>query len=43
MFGKVTAGTDVVDQIEIVRTGQVGPYGDVPLEPIVIESATIDD
>ncbi len=43
VFGKVTSGTEVVDQIELVRTGQVGPYGDVPLEPIVIESASISE
>jgi len=41
VFGKVVAGMDVVDKIESVRTGQVGPYGDVPMEPIIIESATI--
>ena len=41
VFGKVVSGTDVVDKIEGVRTGQVGPYGDVPMEPVVIESATI--
>jgi len=31
VFGKVVSGMDVVDQIELVRTGQVGPYGDVPM------------
>lgn len=41
VFGKVVNGTDIVDQIEAVRTGQNGPYGDVPLEPVIIESATI--
>jgi len=41
VFGKVVSGTEIVDQIEAVRTGQVGPYGDVPLEPVIIESATI--
>jgi len=43
VFGKVTSGTEVVDQIEAVRTGQNGPYGDVPLEPVIIESATITE
>ena len=43
VFGKVVSGTDVVDKIEGVRTGQVGPYGDVPMEPVVIESATITE
>lgn len=41
VFGKVVNGTDIVDQIEAVRTGQNGPYSDVPLEPVIIESATI--
>lgn len=41
VFGKVVSGTEIVDQIEAVRTGQVGPYGDVPLEPVIIESATV--
>ena len=43
VFAKVTKGTEVVDQIEAVRTGQVGPYGDVPMEPVIIESATIGE
>jgi peptidyl-prolyl cis-trans isomerase A (cyclophilin A) len=38
VFGRVTQGQDVVDAIAKVRTGQKGPYGDVPTEPIVIES-----
>ena len=38
VFGRVTQGLDVVDAIAKVRTGQKGPYGDVPLEPVVIES-----
>lgn len=41
VFAKVTSGTDIVDQIEAVKTGQVGPHGDVPLEPVIIESITI--
>ncbi|MFT6407700.1 MAG: peptidyl-prolyl cis-trans isomerase B (cyclophilin B) [Arenicella sp.] len=41
VFGKVVGGIDIVDKIEAVRTGQVGPYGDVPMEPVVIESASI--
>ena len=43
VFGKVVSGTEVVDAIEVVRTGQNGPYGDVPLEPVIIESATISE
>lgn len=41
VFGKVVGGTDVVDKIEAVQTGRSGPYGDVPVEPVIIESATI--
>jgi peptidyl-prolyl cis-trans isomerase B (cyclophilin B) len=43
VFGKVVGGTDVVDKIDGVRTGQVGPYGDVPMSPVIIESATISE
>jgi peptidyl-prolyl cis-trans isomerase B (cyclophilin B) len=41
VFGKVTAGTKVVDQIEKVRTGSKGGHQDVPTEPITIISATV--
>jgi cyclophilin family peptidyl-prolyl cis-trans isomerase len=40
VFGRVVEGQDVVDKIAKVRTGNKGPHGDVPLEPIVIESVT---
>ncbi|MBP7866680.1 MAG: peptidyl-prolyl cis-trans isomerase [Acidobacteria bacterium] len=40
VFGKVTAGTDVVDRLRKVKTGSRGPHQDVPQEPIVIESAS---
>ena len=39
VFGKVTAGTDVVDKIAAVKTGQKGFHGDVPKEDVVIEKA----
>jgi peptidyl-prolyl cis-trans isomerase B (cyclophilin B) len=39
VFGKVVAGTDVVDKIAAVKTGQSGFHGDVPKEDIVIEKA----
>lgn len=39
VFGKVIAGTDVVDQIEKVKTGRRGYHDDVPLEDVVIEKA----
>ena len=43
VFGKVTDGMDVVDQIAVVATGNVGPYQDVPLEVITIESVTVSE
>src|SRR3990167_4766079 len=39
VFGKVTEGTEVVDQIEKVKTGNRGGHGDVPLEDVVITKA----
>ncbi len=41
VFGKVVAGTDVVDKIRATRTGNKGPMQDVPVEPITIQSATV--
>lgn len=41
VFGRVVSGMDVVDEIAAVPTGQAGPHGDVPLSPVVIESAEI--
>lgn len=41
VFGKVIEGTDVVDKIEGVRTGNKGGHQDVPLEDVVIESAEV--
>ena len=37
VFGRVVAGTDVVDAIEGVRTGRKGGHDDVPLEDVVIQ------
>jgi peptidyl-prolyl cis-trans isomerase B (cyclophilin B) len=39
VFGKVVAGTEVVDQIEKCKTGRKGFHDDVPLEDIVITKA----
>ena len=39
VFGKVVAGTDVVDRIAAVKTGQKGGHGDVPKDDVVIEKA----
>jgi peptidyl-prolyl cis-trans isomerase B (cyclophilin B) len=41
VFGRVVAGTEVVDKIEGVRTGRKGFHDDVPLEDVVITSATV--
>ena len=38
VFGKVTAGMDVVDKIAQVRTGNSGPHQDVPVMAVVIQS-----
>ncbi len=41
VFGKVVAGTEVIDAIEKVKTGNKGFYQDVPLEDVVILSAEV--
>ncbi|WP_216902273.1 peptidylprolyl isomerase [Nocardia alni] len=41
VFGKVAGGSEVVDQIEKVRTGSKSGHQDVPVEPITIVSATL--
>ncbi|MBU6270379.1 MAG: peptidylprolyl isomerase [Betaproteobacteria bacterium] len=41
VFGKVVKGMDVVDRIRAVPTTRKGPFGDVPAEPITIESAAV--
>ena len=41
MFGKVTAGTDVVDKIKKVKTGNNGFHQNVPLEPVTILKASV--
>jgi cyclophilin family peptidyl-prolyl cis-trans isomerase len=42
VFGEVVEGMDVVDAIEVVPTTTVGNFEGVPVDPIIIESATID-
>ena len=37
VFGKVVAGTDVIDAIAAVRTASRSWYGDVPVEDVVME------
>jgi peptidyl-prolyl cis-trans isomerase A (cyclophilin A) len=41
VFGKVVSGEAVVDAIKVVRTGTKGGMGDVPVTPVVIQSATV--
>ena len=43
VFGRVTNGMDIVENIVNVETGRHGPHGDVPLEEIIIESVTISE
>ncbi len=41
VFGKVTDGLDVIDEIAKVKTGNHGGHGDVPLEAVTIIKATV--
>ncbi len=41
VFGKVVDGMDVVNQIKGVKTGNKGFHQDVPLEPVIIETAEV--
>ena len=42
VFGNVVEGMDVVEAIKSVSTGSSGHHQDVPLSPIVIESASVE-
>ena len=41
VFGKVVAGSEVVDAVERVKTGRKGGHDDVPLDDVVIEKAVL--
>ena len=41
VFGKVTAGMEVVDAIAKVKTGSAGPHQNVPETPVVIRKVTV--
>lgn len=41
VFGQVVDGKRVVDEIKGVRTGKVGMFDDVPLQPVIVKKATI--
>jgi len=43
VFGKVSAGMDVVDAIAAVPTGNHGGHQDVPVEAVTILEVTMDD
>ncbi len=41
VFGKVVAGTEVVDSIRKVKTGNKAGHQDVPVEDVIIERAEV--
>ena len=41
VFGKVTSGQDVVDEINNVKTTRSGMHSDVPVDPVVIEKVEV--
>jgi peptidyl-prolyl cis-trans isomerase B (cyclophilin B) len=41
VFGKVTAGMEVVNKIKGVKTGTKGYHSDVPVDAVIIEKVTI--
>lgn len=43
VFGKVTAGADVVDKIKAVKTGSKGFHQDVPVSDVIIERAEVTE
>ena len=43
VFGKVTAGQDVVDAIEKVSTESKAGHQDVPVDDVIIESVTVQE
>jgi peptidyl-prolyl cis-trans isomerase A (cyclophilin A) len=43
VFGRVVQGMEVVDKIRAVPTGNKGSYQNVPLQPVLIKSATLEN
>ena len=43
VFGAVTEGMEIIDQIAEVATGSSAGHQDVPVEVITIESVTISE
>jgi peptidyl-prolyl cis-trans isomerase A (cyclophilin A) len=42
VFGKVVSGMDVVDKIWAVPTGNKGPFQNVPVTPVLIRKASLE-
>jgi peptidyl-prolyl cis-trans isomerase B (cyclophilin B) len=42
VFGRVVEGMEVVDRIRVVPTTTRGYYRDVPVDPVIIESAVVE-
>ena len=42
VFGRVTEGMDVVDEIRFVETTRKPPYSDVPVEAVIIQTIEIN-
>ena len=43
VFGKVVSGMDVVDKIWAVPTGNKGLYQNVPVTPVLIRKASVEN
>lgn len=43
VFGEVTEGMDVVNQIKAAKTGNYGHHQDVPIEDVIIERVTVEN
>ncbi len=43
VFGKVTGGTEVLEKIRAVPTTSRGGHQDVPVDPVIIESVTVEE
>ena len=43
VFAKISDGMDTVEKIKNVATSNAGGHQDVPVEPVIIESVTIDE
>ena len=43
VFGRVTEGMSVVEEMAKVKTGNINMMGDVPTKPLVIESVTVEN